>query len=290
MALPVAAEGERNPPPLRINPQHVLEAVGCLDRPAAERDDLVVVAEAAAVGIGRFEDVADDHAAVLVEGHRRPQGRMIDDSAALQVAEEVLHLVDRDRIARPHVDAAPLFERTPADNADQPACGVKQRPARVARINRGVGLDAVGVLQERARGELVAVDPGDHAVGHGRLKIGGQQEGISHHVGPVADRHRVAVAHRRGREIVAAKELDERHVAHRVHPDNHRVVNPAVGKAAEHRLPARPGDVEIRQRVAVRRDDHAGAASLPFRGKDRHDRPLGPLDDGNPVGLGLKDR
>ena len=84
-------------------------------------------------------------------------------------------------------------------------CGVEQRPAGVAGVDRGVGLQAVGVFQNRAGRILVAVHARNDAVGHRGLKIGRQQERIAHGEAPVADAHLVAVAQFGVREIVAAQ-------------------------------------------------------------------------------------
>ena len=112
---------------------------------------------------------------------------VVDDPAALQMADEALDLVDRNRVADADVDAAALFERAAAVDADQLAVGVEQRPAGVAGVDRGVGLQAVGVFEQRAGRILVAVDAGDDAVGDRGLEIVGQQERIADDVDPVAD-------------------------------------------------------------------------------------------------------
>ena len=119
---------------------------------------------------------------------------VVDDPAAVERAEEVLDLVDRDGVADADVHPAALLERAAAVDADQPALGVEQRAAGVARVDRGVGLQAVGVFQQRAGRVLVAVDAGDDPVGHGGLEVGGQQEGVAHGEDPVADADLVAVA------------------------------------------------------------------------------------------------
>ena len=140
---------------------------------------------------------------------------MVDDPAAVQDAEEVLDLVDRDGVADADVHPAAFLERAAAVDADQPALGVEQRAARVARIDRGVGLEAVGVFQQRAGRKLVAMHAGDDPVGDGRLQVGGQQEGIAHGEDPIARADLVAVAQFGAGEIVASEELDQGHVAGR---------------------------------------------------------------------------
>ena len=129
---------------------------------------------------------------------------MIDDPAALEVAEEALDLIDRDRVADADVDAAALFERAAAVDADQPAVGIEQRPAGVAGVDRGVGLQAVGVFEQRAGRILVAMHAGDDAVADGRLEIVGQQERIAGDIDPIADADAVAVAQLGRRESASS--------------------------------------------------------------------------------------
>ena len=66
------------------------------------------------------------------------------------------------------------------------------------------------------------------------MKIGGQQERIADGEAPIADLHLVAVGQFGGGKIVAAEQLDQRHVAGRIEPDDHGVVQLAVGHAALH--------------------------------------------------------
>src|SRR5207249_8277284 len=119
-----------------------------------EGDDLVVIAQAATKCIGRFENIGDADAAALAHGHRGAESRVIDDAAALEAAEKVFDLVDRDGVTDTDVDAAALFEAAAAVDADQIAVGVEERPAGIAWVDRRVGLNAVGVFQERAGGRL----------------------------------------------------------------------------------------------------------------------------------------
>ena len=72
-------------------------------------------------------------------------------------------------------------------------------------------------------------------------------------------------------------------------PDDHGVVDPAVGHAALHGVAAGLGDVEVGQGVAVGRDDHAGAAPLPCRIEDRQHAAAGLGHDGDPLRLGRQD-
>ena len=214
---------------------------------------------------------------------------MIDNPAAAEVPEEVLDLVDGDGVAHADVDSPTLLERTAAVDADQLAGGVEQGAAGVAGVDRSVGLDAVGVFQQRPRRVLVAVDAGNKPVGDGRLKIGRQQERIADGEAPVTDTQLVAVAQFRGGEILAAQQFDQGHVAGRVQTDDHGVVQLPIGHAALHVITGRLGDVKVGQRIAVGRDHDARSAALAFVGKDgdgRSDR-LG--HGGDPLLFGLQD-
>ena len=214
---------------------------------------------------------------------------MIDDPPAAQDAEEILDLVDGNGIAHVDAHAAPLVERAAAVDAHDLPLAVEQRAAGVARIDRGVGLQAVGIFQERAVGELVAMDAGDDAAGDRGLEVGGQQERVAHGEDPVAGAQAVAVAQFGMGKVVAAQQLDQGHVAGRIEPDDHGVVDPAVGHAALHGIAAGVRDVEVAQGVAVGRDDHAGTAPLPCRIEDRQHAAAGLGHDGDPLRLGRQD-
>ncbi len=289
VGLVLAAIGQRHAPSLGENAQGVLEAVGRGDGAAGEADDLVVDPQSAAVGVGRFQDVGDQHAALVVGRHPGAQRGMIDDPPAVQDAEEILDLVDGNGIAHVDAHAAPLVERAAAVDAHHLPLAVEQRAAGVAGIDRGVGLQAVGIFQERAVGELVAMHAGDDAAGDRGLEVGGQEEGIAHGEDPVAGPQAIAVAEFGMGEIVAAQHLDQGHVAGRIEPDDHGVVDPAVGHAALHGVAAGVRDVEVAQGVAVGRDDHAGTAPLPCRIEDRQHAAAGLGHDGDALRLGRQD-
>ena len=121
VSLAVAAIAQRHAPALGENAQDVLESVGGGDGPAGEADDFVVVAQPAAIGVGGFEDFGHDDAAVGVGAHPGAERGVIDDPAAVQSAEKVLDLVDRDGVADADVHPAAFLERAAAVDADQPA-------------------------------------------------------------------------------------------------------------------------------------------------------------------------
>ena len=91
-------------------------------------------------------------------------------------------------------------------------------------------------------------------------------------------RHGVAVAELGGGKVVFAEQLDEGDVAARIEADEHGVDEPAVGQAALHGGAGGAGDVKVRQRVAVGRNDDAGAAALAVGVEDGE---RGPRDAGD---------
>ena len=138
-------------------------------------------------------------------------------------------------------------------------------------------------------GNLVAVDAGDDAAGDGGLEVGGQEERVAHGEDPVARPQAIAVAQFGMGEVVAAQKLDQGHVAGGIEPDDHGVVDLAVGHAALHGVAAGVGDVEVAQGVAVGGNHHAGAAPLPRRIEDRQHARGGLGHDGDPLRLGRED-
>ena len=127
----------------------------------------------------------------------------------------------------------------------------KSGPPGIARIDRCVGLQAVGVFQKRAGGKLIAMHSGNDAVGHGGLQIGGEQKRIAHGQDAVARPDLIAVGHFGEGEIVAAEEFYQGHVAGGIEADEHGVVHSAVGHAAFHgrcRRAARRGNSSAHSR------------------------------------------
>ena len=179
---------------------------------------------------------------------------MVGVESGPQMPQKVLDLVDGDGVADAGVDAAAFLERAAAVDADQFAVHVEKRAAAVARVDRRINLNAVGVFEERAGRVLIAVDAAYHAISHGRREVGGQQERIAQGQRPVAGSHRVAVAHFGEGELLAflvGKQLDEGHVTDLVKSDQNGMIENAVGQAALHDRPGAADDVEVRQGVAV---------------------------------------
>ncbi len=280
----------RNPPAARIQTQHVLELVDRRKRPGREGHQLVADLQAAPLGIARDHRL-DDHLAqsafVGLALHQGPQSGVVCVQPHPQLTQEVLDLVDRDGVADSRVDPAALLERAPAIDADQLAGHVEQRAARVARVDRGVDLDAVGVLQQGAGRVLVAMHSADQAEGHGRSEVGGQHERVAQGQRPVARLDLVAVSHPGVGELVArllGQQLDQGHVADLVQPDQDGVIEHAIGQTAlQQRRAGRVGDVEVGQGVTFLVDQDSRAAA----GDDGHHGRLDLLDHGDAFLLGL---
>ena len=82
-------------------------------------------------------------------------------------------------------------------------------------------------------------------------------------------------------ERVLAFELDDRHVAARVHADQLPAIELAVGDAAPAFLAGAGDDVIVRQRVAGRVVDHAGAAPVAIVAVDGDDGAVDLVDGGD---------
>src|SRR6476661_1198945 len=126
MLLALLTKDDRHAPAFGEDAKDVFEPVGRVNWPAGERDDLVVVAQPTAEGVRRFQDIRDADGAAISHRDGRAKRGMIDDSPAFEIAEEILDLIDRDRIADADVDAAPLLEAAAAVDADQIAIAIEQ--------------------------------------------------------------------------------------------------------------------------------------------------------------------
>ncbi len=120
-----------------------------------------------------FDQDARQSAVLRLAFHAGAQRGVVGVDADAQVAHEVLDLVDGDGIADAGVDPAALLQRDTTVDTDQFAVHVEQRAARVTGVDRGVDLDAVGILQQRAGRVLVTVNAADQAEGDGRREVRG---------------------------------------------------------------------------------------------------------------------
>src|SRR5262249_5083881 len=149
---------------------------------AAEGDQLVVKIQSAASGIALLQYARDAHTAdvLIVRRYEGAKAGVVGVEAGVQVAHEVLDLVDRNGVADTGVDAPVLVERAAAVDADQFALHVEERPPGIAGVDRRVDLDAVRVFQQGAGRVLITVHAADEAERNRRTEVSGQEERIAH--------------------------------------------------------------------------------------------------------------
>ena len=240
-----------------------------VDRLAVERDDHVTRLEARVLR-GRWPvgEALDHDAADLLQAHRL--GVLLPGVLDADAHDRPLHVaglhqllhhgareVDRDREAVTRVE--PRLTRDRRVDADHLALDVDQRAARVARVDRRVGLNKVldAVVRPRQATEgaaLRADDPGGH--GEGELLA----ERIPDRQRPLAHPRRVGIAETDRREVLGV-DPDHRHVGVRIGADHLGREFAFVVQLDRH--PVRAGDdVVVRQDVPVGRDDKARARPL----------------------------
>ncbi len=146
---------------------------------------------------------------------------------------------DAERPARSRVDRG--------IDADQIARGVDERPARIAGIDRRVGLDEV---LERIDAELAAPECGYDSHGHGLADT----EGVADREHHVSHAQRIGVAEHDRRERNAL-DLEHRDVGVRVGTDCLRLEFLAVGERDLY-LVGGFDDVVIGENVSLGTDDH----------------------------------
>jgi hypothetical protein len=190
-------------------------------------------------------DLADRHA-----DHRAADLAMRD-----QVVHHLLGQRDRDREAVTRVEAGLAGDRRV--DADDLAPRIHERPTRVARVDRSVGLDEVGNVVVRAREPGEAAPLGAHYAGRdGEVEA----ERVADGQHPFTDAHLLVVAEGDGGEV-APLDLEHGDVGGRVAADDLRVEHAAVLHRDLHPVGAFD-DVVVREDVAVARDDEARAARL----------------------------
>ena len=176
-------------------------------------------------------------------------------------------------------------------DADHVAMRGDQRPARIAGIERGVGLDhvldqAAGLRTQRA------AERGDHARGDGRFK----PERIADRDHELAAPQRLGVAERRGRQVAHGIGAQQREIGvgilaqqPRLHHAAFGIGQPQFARALDH--------MAVGQDETVRRDDDAGAdaagraAVAVLAGLDPHHGgtdAIGDADHG--MGIGIEQR
>ncbi len=180
-----------------------------------------------------------------------------------QRVEVVLRGVDRDREAEADVPL-PVRVLELCVDADNLACAVEQRAARVPRVDRRVGLDGVADRPPRDRLDR-AVHATDDADRQGAVAV----ERVPDSERRFADADRVGVAQFERFDVARQVDRHQRQVAPRVGAADLAVDGVVAGEG--HLDGGRPGhDMVVREDVALVVDEEAGAAAAV--GIDADDR------------------
>ena len=229
-----------------------------LHRHAVELDDYVAAQDTGLERRTLFLDVGHQRAFGLgqVEGLGEVRRDFLDlDSEPsahhlamlLELLHHLLGYVDRNREADPGVAAGAAVDG--GIDADDLPLGVEQWAARVARVNRRVGLDEVIVVAAE-RAPLGADNPGRD----GR----GETERAADCDYPVADLRGAGLAQRSHRQRLLGVNLDERKVGFGILAD-HLCGELALVEQPDADLIGVSGHVVVGQNVTVGRYDHARA-------------------------------
>jgi len=225
------------------------------DRAGADRDDDVAALQAGARRGAVRVGVRHDGAAQVGQAERPRQvrgqrlhgepGVAPDDAAVLhEVVEHLVRHGRRDGEADPLVAAAAREDRRV--DADHLAARVDQRPARVAGVDGGVGLDEVFVVGEA---EVAAADGTDDPHRHGPAEA----ERVPERQDDVADLHGVGVAEGRVRQV---RRLDAERGEIRARVDSEdarrqlpaiRERHPNLGRVLDHVMVGQDGPMVVHE-------------------------------------------
>ena len=163
--------------------------------------------------------------------------------------------VNRDRKADPNIAAARRNDGRV--DADEFSIEVNQRAARIARVDRGVGLDEVLIALLAKAGPT---ERANEAGGHGLTKAKGVADGDD----KIADLERIAVAERNCLERDRSLNPQDRNVGGGIAPDNFRRELPAVFGLDPNRRYLIDNVVVGQDIATLGVDDDAGASGVDF--------------------------
>ena len=127
-------------------------------------------------------------------GKVRIERRVLNELRCQQFRNKIANLVRRNRIAQANIDSPTILETSTPVDANDFALKIEQRPARVARVDRAVDLNAIAIHQlVLPCSFLVAFYSTDDAQCHRWFLVFGQDERIAHRQSPVADANGVGV-------------------------------------------------------------------------------------------------
>ena len=189
--------------------------------------------------------------------HRDAQRGPAHPAVLDQLVHDRASQVDRNREAVAGVEPGAAGDR--GVDADDLASDAHQRTAGVAGVDRGVGLDEVldAAVVGVGQGQAPALGA-DDAGGDGEGQVLAQR--VAHGEDPFTHPGRVAVAQRRGGEVVGV-DLEHGQVGAGVGADDLGLELPPIEQAHRHLVGA-VHHVVVGQDVAVTGDDEAGARRL----------------------------
>src|SRR5260370_19958172 len=168
----------------------------------------------------------------------------------LQLLHHVLGEIDRDGEADSRVAAGAAVDR--GVNADDLALRIEERPTRIARVNRRIGLEEIVVIAAE-RPSLRTHDSG----GHGQV----EPERVADCDYPVSHLRFARITECRGRQLFLAVDFDKREVGLRVLADNLRSELPLIHQRHVDRI-RMPDNVLVGENVAVGADYDARAETM----------------------------
>ena len=171
-------------------------------------------------------------------------------------------------------------------DADHLPCRGHQRAARIAGIERGVGLHDVLDHPPGARLQR-ATERGNDAGRDGRVEA----ERIADRYGDLSALQPGAVAQFRGRERDGLVDAQQRQIGVGIVAEHARLILPAFQRG-QHDVPSALHDMRIGQSEPVRRNDDAGPRSRPLGAAphvDAHDARPDAIDNlGHDAGIGVE--
>ncbi len=258
-----AVDGQRDLVADRRQADAVAQIGRAVDRRAIDGDHQIAAAQPGALG-RRARQHPGDQRPLGAGGAERPGeigGQVLDrhpDLAApdLAVADQLVHHVARhiDRHGKADADIAALRRQDRGVDADQPAAQIDQRAARIAGIDRGVGLDEILVALDAEPGAAErADDPRGHGLAEAERVADGEHEIPDPQMARIAQRHRRQIFRR---------DLQHGDVGGGIAPDQPRL-EAAVVLGGDFDVGGVLDDVVVGQHIALRGiDDDARADRL----------------------------
>ena len=174
----------------------------------------------------------------------------LDEPTLTQLLDHPANVIDRQRETDTLGEVGPANRRVDPDHV---ALGIQQGTARIAEVDRRVGLDEADDAGVRIADWHSAVLGRDDPDRHRLLEL----ERVADGDDPLADAHRVAVAQRQRRQLLAVGvDLQQRQIDRRIGADDLGLVKPPGSHSDANQI-GTVDDVVVRQDVTVFGDDEA---------------------------------